>query len=94
MTTISVAEAKAQLSKYIRAAEAGLPIVITRHGKPVVAVVKADDLDQLERLRKAGPQAGLAGLAGGWEGSDELVTAVIEARGHGSRPIPDLDERG
>jgi len=50
-----------------RKAEAGDPVVITRHGKPVVALVPAAELEQLERLRAAGPEGGLASLAGGWE---------------------------
>ncbi|MGD9616465.1 MAG: type II toxin-antitoxin system Phd/YefM family antitoxin [Alphaproteobacteria bacterium] len=36
MTTHSIAEAKNQLSKLIDRALAGEPIVITRHGEPVV----------------------------------------------------------
>lgn len=50
--------------------------MITRHGKPVAALVPAAELEQLERLRAAGPETGLAGIAGGWKGSEELVRAV------------------
>ena len=39
----------------MRKAEAGDPVVITRHGKAVVALVRADRLQQLERLSSAGP---------------------------------------
>ena len=73
---ISIAEAKAHLSVCIREAEQGESILITRHGKPVAALVAATHLEQLERLRKAGPQSGLASLAGGWAGSDELVHQI------------------
>jgi prevent-host-death family protein len=75
-----IAEVKAKLGQFVRDAEEGRPVVITRHGKPVAALVRAEDLAQLERLRAAGPAAGLASLAGGWEGSDELVQAVLEVR--------------
>ena len=73
---ISIAEAKAHLSVCVRKAEQGESILITRHGKPVAALVAATHLEQLERLRQAGPQRGLASLAGGWEGSDELVRQI------------------
>jgi prevent-host-death family protein len=68
----SVAEAKARFSHYLRSAESGQAVVITRRGRPVAALVSASDLAEIERLRAAGPEKGLAGLAGGWEGSDEL----------------------
>jgi prevent-host-death family protein len=73
---ISLAEAKAKLSECIREAERGEPVMITRYGKPVAALVGAEELERLDRLRAAGPGAGLAGLAGGWEGSEELADAV------------------
>jgi prevent-host-death family protein len=64
---LSVAEAKSTLSDAIREVEAGNSLVITRHGKPVAALVRAEDLAALERLRSAGPAswpatAGEAGL--------------------------------
>jgi len=70
---ISLAEAKATLSECIRDVEKGLSVLIKRHGKPVAALVRPKDLDNLERLKKAGPEGGLASLAGGWEGSEELA---------------------
>jgi prevent-host-death family protein len=89
-STISAAKAKAEFAECIRRAEAGDPVVITRHGKPVVALVRADRLQQLERLRSAGPAAGLAGLAGGWRGSEELVRLLTGARRSKSRRVPRL----
>lgn len=62
--------------------------MITRHGKPVAALVSAERLGQLERLSAAGPEAGLAGLAGGWEGSEELVEALAASRRSRRRPMP------
>lgn len=38
------------------------------------------NLKQLKRLRSAGPAAGLASLAGGWRGSQELVRLVAGSR--------------
>lgn len=79
-TTVSAAKAKAEFADCIRKAEAGHPVVITRHGKAVVALVSADRLQQLERLRSAGPAAGLAGLAGGWRDSEDLVQHLARSR--------------
>lgn len=86
--TLSVAQAKARFSAAIRDAEEGRPVVITRHGDPVAALVRVEDLRALERLRAAGPKGGLASVAGGWEGSDELVERILCARRRGSRTVP------
>ena len=90
--SISVAEMKAHFADWVRTAEAGDSVMITRHGKPVVALVPAAELEQLTRLKAAGPERGLAGLAGGWEGSEELVEHLSELRRSGPRATPDLDE--
>ena len=82
---LSVAEAKAALSEAIRDVEAGNTVVITRHGKPVAALVAPDDVEKLERLRAAGPEQGLASIAGGWKGSDELVSNITAAGRRGRR---------
>lgn len=76
----SVAEAKAHFSDCLRSAEQGEPVVIRRHGKAVAAIVRAEDLDNLERLRAAGPVGGLASIAGGWERSEELVELFEKQR--------------
>ena len=89
--TLSAANAKARFADCLRTAEQGEPVVITRHGKPVAALVAAGELKQLERLRRAGPEAGLAGVAGGWKGSEELVQALARSRRKGSRRTPRLD---
>ena len=88
---ISLAEAEANLSECIREVEKGLSVVIKRHGKPVAALVRPQDLEKLERLRKAGPAGGLASLAGGWEGSEELARVIDESMRYGRRDSVDLD---
>lgn len=85
-----IAEVKAKLGQFVREAEEGRPVVITRHGKPVAAIVRAEDLTQLERLRAAGPEAGFISLAGGWDGSDEFVEDVLEVREHARREASKL----
>lgn len=87
--TLSAAQARAQFAECMRKAEAGDPIVITRHGEPVVALVAAHDLRELERLRSAGTQAGLAGVAGGWKGSEELVSLLARSRRTRPRSVPE-----
>ena len=89
--SLSVAEIKATLSECIREVESGEAVVITRHGKPVAALVRAEDLDHLRRLRAAGPEGGLASLAGGWESSDELVHLLESSPRHSQREVGTLD---
>ena len=88
--SISVAEAKATFSECIRQVEAGWSVLITRYGKPVAALVRPNDLEHLERLRKAGPESGLASIAGGWEDSEELAKILDESPRQGQRDVPDL----
>jgi prevent-host-death family protein len=88
---LSVAEAKATLSDAIRDVEAGGTILITRRGHPVAALVSPGDVAALERLRAVGPEGGLASVAGGWEGADELVVNIAAAARRGRRRAPRLD---
>lgn len=89
--TASVAEMKAHFSDFVRAAESGDTVLVTRHGKPVVALVPAAEVAQLARLRAAGPEKGLASLAGGWEDSEELVQWIEGSSRTRPRDVPDLD---
>ena len=74
---VTVAVAKARFAACLRAAEQGGTVVITKHGRRVAALVSAADAEELRRLRASGPHAGLAGLAGGWAGSNALVTDIL-----------------
>ena len=49
MKIASVANVKANLSAYLRAAEQG-PVVVTRSGKPVGVLLAVEDEEELERL--------------------------------------------
>ena len=84
---LSLAEAKTNFSACIREVESGDPVVITRHGKPIAAIVRADDLEHLKRLRQAGPEGGLVSLAGGWEGSEELADILDNSQRLGQRNV-------
>jgi len=88
---ISLAEAKATLSECVRDVEKGEMLIIKRHGKPVAALVQPQDLDNIVRLRKAGPEGGLSSLSGGWEGSEELVRILEESKRYGHREEEQLD---
>ncbi|CAB1060833.1 hypothetical protein D1BOALGB6SA_5600 [Olavius sp. associated proteobacterium Delta 1] len=87
---VSLAKAKATFSECIRQVENGQSVIIKRHGKPVAALVRPQDLDNLERLKKAGPEGGLASLAGGWDGSEELVQILEESARFGHRDNVEL----
>jgi prevent-host-death family protein len=76
MREIAVADLKARLSEVLRDVERGDAVVVTRHGKPVIGLVSADDLATLQRLKAAGPEQGLAGLAGSWKGARRLLEAM------------------
>ena len=88
---VTVAVAKAQFAACVREAEQGTTVVITKHGRRVAALVPAADVEELRRLRAAGPKAGLASLAGGWEGSDDLVKEIHRHKRTPPRENPDLD---
>lgn len=85
-TTVSAARAKAEFAECVRKAESGEAVVITRHGKAVAALVPPERLRQIERLSAAGPEGGLAGLVGGWDGSEALAETLEASRR--SRPRP------
>lgn len=89
--SLSVAEAKATLSEALREVEGGKTVIITRHGKPVAALVNAEDVSRLEALRAAGPEQGLASIAGGWAGSEQLVENIATAARRGRRRSVRLD---
>ena len=87
--TLTSAEAKARFAGCLRAAEAGSPLIVTRHGRPVAAIISAEDWKQVQRLRSASPSEGLAGLAGAWADSARLLESVArvyrERRAHSRR---------
>lgn len=89
--SISIAEAKATFSDCVRQVEAGSSVIITRHGKPVAALVRPGELEHLERLKKAGPESGLVSIAGGWENSEEIATILDESPRCGQRDITDFE---
>ena len=49
MKIVSVAEVKARLSAYLEASADG-PVIVTKNGRPVAALVAVSDEDEIERL--------------------------------------------
>lgn len=88
---MSVADAKAHFSDCVALAERGRPVVITRHGKSVAAIISIAELEHVQKITSAGPEEGLAGIAGGWKNSDELVDIVSRSRRTRGRALPSLD---
>jgi prevent-host-death family protein len=74
----------------MRKAEHGEPVIITRNGKPVAALV-AVDRAALQKAKRALTDTGLAGLAGSWKGSENLVGALRKLRGTRPRRPNTLD---
>lgn len=89
--SMSVAQIKATLSEQIRSAEHGESVIITRHGKAVAALIPAEDLETIRRLRAVGPEGGLASIAGGWEDSEELVSILESSPRRGRRTTAGID---
>lgn len=88
---MAVAEAKATFGECLRRAERGAPVVVTRHGTRVAAIVSVDDYERIVRLKAAGPQGGLASVAGGWKDADDLVDAILSIRRTRPRRSPMSD---
>ena len=86
-TTRSVADAKSHFADCIASAEAGEPVVITRNGKPVAAIVRAEDLAKINRFGGDSPQAGLAGIMGAWD-DDSIAGVYDEIVAHRRAPRP------
>ena len=92
---VSAAQAKAQLSALsAEVAYGGQPIIIERHGVPLVALVSIGDLETLSEVRAtvAQPKGALA-LVGAWqdvgdEEIDALMCDIYEQRlADSARPI-------
>ncbi|MFF5342515.1 type II toxin-antitoxin system Phd/YefM family antitoxin [Streptomyces althioticus] len=62
---IPVTQARAELADLInRVVYGGERVVVTRHGKPLVALVSADDLRRLEEAEGAGETPVISTVAG------------------------------
>lgn len=90
--TISAANAKATFAECLRSAERGETVVVTRHGRPVAAIVAPSDWEQIARLRSADPMSGLGGLVGAFDDADEFVEALDGINRSSQRSLPEFEE--
>ena len=73
---IPVTQARAELAELInRVVYGGERVVVTRHGKPLVALVSAADLERLEKLREPAELA-----------EEQVISAVSGIREVASAP--------
>lgn len=94
---VSSAEAKAKLSALMaRAAHGGERFIIERRGKPMAALISADDFERLQMKSKRRPQGALA-LRGAWpDATDEEIDSFLadiyaERKKDEDRPPPRLE---
>ena len=91
---ISVTEARAQLAELVnRAAYGRERVVLTRRGKPVAAIVSAEELELLDRLlaeridlTQAGPAAASPGHGQPAEGAPLRIAAEYRPGGPSGGP--------
>jgi prevent-host-death family protein len=89
---LGTAEAKRRFSELVDRVGEGERFLVSRRGRPVVALVPPD-VDLLER--PGPPPSGLATVAGAladWGELDDVIADIYSARrGSADRPAPDLD---
>ncbi|WP_371672991.1 type II toxin-antitoxin system Phd/YefM family antitoxin [Streptomyces sp. NBC_00289] len=77
---IPVTQARAELADLInRVVYGGERVVVTRHGKPLVALVSAADLERLEKLQEAPEDQMISAVSG----MREVASASRERRHFG-----------
>ena len=88
---VSTAEAKRRFSELVDRVGEGESFLVSRHGRPAVALVPPTP----ELFERREPPRGLASLAGAlaeWDELDADVAAIYAARSTAEdRPAPDLD---
>jgi prevent-host-death family protein len=87
---IGVAEAKRRFSELIERVRSGERFVVTRRGRPVLALVPPAELAD-EEPRFLG-LAALAGALADWDELDDVVAEIYASRRRAKdRDVPDLD---
>lgn len=89
---LGVAEAKRRFAELIDRVGAGERIVVTRHGRPAVAIVPPEAVDP---SLPSGRPTGFAALAGTLADEDDFADVMAEVvrsrRTAHDRPAPELD---
>ena len=79
MVEVNLAKAKSSFSEYAsRAAYTDEHIIITKRGKPFVALISVKDLEFLERIKAGLPEDGLFGAVGMEPDLEELAEKTME----------------
>jgi prevent-host-death family protein len=87
--TLGVADAKRRFAELIDRVRAGERFVVTRRGRPVLALVPPDE-SRDEETRPVG-LAALAGALADWDELDEIVEEIYASRRRArDRDVPDL----
>lgn len=87
---LGVAEAKRRFSELIERVKKGERFLVSRRGRPAVALVPPDQVQETDDSRPVG-LAAVAGALSEWEGLDEAVSEIYEARRRArDRAAPDL----
>jgi prevent-host-death family protein len=79
MVQVNLAKAKGSFSEYAsRAAYTDEHIIITKRGKPFVALISVKDLELLEKIKAGSPEDGLLGAVGMEPDLDDLAGKTME----------------
>ena len=80
MTQVNLAKAKSSFSEYAsRAAYSSEHIIITKRGKPFVALISVKDLELLKRIKAGSPEEGLLGAVGMAPELEKVSEKAMEA---------------
>ena len=79
MIQVNLAKAKSSFSEFAnKAAYAREHIIITKRGKPFVALISVKDLEFLERIKAGPPEDGLLGAVGMAPELEEVAEKTME----------------
>jgi prevent-host-death family protein len=80
MVQVNLAKAKSSFSEYAnRAAYTDEQIIITKRGKPFVALISVNDLEVLQRIKAGPPEDGLLGAVGMASELEEVAEKTMKA---------------
>ena len=80
MVQVNLAKAKSSFSEYAnRAAYTDEQIIITKRGKPFVALISVKDLEFLKKIKSGPPEDGLLGAVGMAPELEEVADITMEA---------------
>lgn len=89
--SLGVAEAKRRFSELIDRVSAGERFVVSRRGRPVLALVPAGEAMQAPAHAPKG-LAAVAGALADWDDLDDVVDEIYANRRRANdRPVPELD---